>query len=201
MDPREIGRMLSAFHAVSVREEALCHLLQPYCSKRIALVMDPTLLVGRPEWEEIAALKGSCFSKKAALHHYYGIAGHTLKEYLTGDKVKYKKYFYALRPLLCCRWIRRFHEAPPVEFSRLLTLFEMGEEDLTPALYGAIEKLLAKKAVTEEKDLNPQMPEIIGFIEAECKRQKALLAETKDDRKRDMQDLNECFFSLLKEEL
>ena len=154
-----------------------------------------------PEWEEIAALKGSCFSKKAALHHYYGIAGHTLKEYLTGDKVKYKKYFYALRPLLCCRWIRRFHEAPPVEFSRLLTLFEMGEEDLTPALYGAIEKLLAKKAVTEEKDLNPQMPEIIGFIEAECKRQKALLAETKDDRKRDMQDLNECFFSLLKEEL
>jgi predicted nucleotidyltransferase len=154
-----------------------------------------------PEWEEIAALKGSCFSKKAALHHYYGIAGHTLKEYLTGDKVKYKKYFYALRPLLCCRWIRRFHEAPPVEFSRLLTLFEMGEEDLTPALYGAIEKLLAKKAVTEERDLNPQMPEIIGFIEAECKRQKALLAETKDDRKRDMQDLNECFFSLLKEEL
>ncbi len=54
MDPRDIGRMLSAFHAVSVREEALCHLLQPYCSKRIALVMDPTLLVGRPEWEEIA---------------------------------------------------------------------------------------------------------------------------------------------------
>lgn len=154
-----------------------------------------------PEWERIAALKDSCFSEKAALHHYYGIAGHTLKSYLSEDRVKYKKYFYALRPLLCCRWIRHFHEAPPVEFERLLTLFETGEEGLTRKLYASIEDLLAKKAVTEEKDLNPQIPEIIDFIREECGRQKSFLSNAPEDRRIDMQKLNDCFYSLLKEEL
>lgn len=154
-----------------------------------------------PEWERIAALKDSFFSEKAALHHYYGIAGHTLKSYLSEDRVKYKKYFYALRPLLCCRWIRHFHEAPPVEFERLLTLFETGEEGLTRKLYASIEDLLAKKAVTEEKDLNPQIPEIIDFIREECGRQKSFLSNAPEDRRIDMQKLNDCFYSLLKEEL
>ena len=154
-----------------------------------------------PEWERIAALTGTCFSEKAALHHYYGIAGHTLKSYLSEDRVKYKKYFYALRPLLCCRWIRHFHEAPPVEFERLLTLFETGEEGLTRKLYASIEDLLAKKAVTEEKDLNPQIPEIIDFIQEECGRQKSFLSNAPEDRRIDMQKLNDCFYSLLKEEL
>lgn len=154
-----------------------------------------------PEWERIAALKDSFFSEKAALHHYYGIAGHTLKSYLSEDRVKYKKYFYALRPLLCCRWIRHFHEAPPVEFERLLTLFETGEEGLTRKLYASIEDLLAKKAVTEEKDLNPQIPEIIDFIREECGRQKSFLSNAPEDRRIDMQKLNDCFYSLLKEDL
>lgn len=154
-----------------------------------------------PEWERIAALKDSFFSEKAALHHYYGIAGHTLKSYLSEDRVKYKKYFYALRPLLCCRWIRHFHEAPPVEFERLLTLFDSGEEGLTRELFSSIEDLLAKKAVTEEKDLNPQIPEIIDFIREECGRQKSFLSNAPEDRRIDMQKLNDCFYSLLKEEL
>lgn len=154
-----------------------------------------------PEWERIAALTEDCFLEKAALHHYYGIAGHTLKADLEGDMVKYKKYFYALRPLLCCRWIRRFHKAPPVEFKRLLTLFEKEEEGLSPDLYAAVKDLLAKKAVTEEKDLNPQIPEILAFIEEECRRQKALLSETADDRRNVLEELNQCFFSLIREEL
>ncbi len=161
----------------------------------------PIVYKKAPEWERISALTGECFSEKAALHHYCGIAGHTLKSCLSEDRVKYKKYFYALRPLLCCRWIRRFHQAPPVAFERLLTLFETGEEGLTRELYEAVEDLLAKKAVTEEKDLNPQIPEIIDFIREECGRQKALLPETADNPGNDMQKLNECFYSLLKEEL
>lgn len=154
-----------------------------------------------PEWERISEIIKPCFSEKVSLHHYCGTARHTMNAYLQGDTVKYKKYFYALRPLLCCRWICRFHEMPPVEFRKLLGLFDFEEEGLTPDLYHAIEDLLSRKAVTEEKDLNPQIPEIIRFIETECGRQKEILEGIPEDRRKDMTELNECFFSLLKENL
>ena len=88
-----------------------------------------------------------------------------------------------------------------MEFERLLTLFETGEEGLTRKLYASIEDLLAKKAVTEEKDLNPQISEITDFIREECGRQKSFLSNAPEDRRIDMQKLNDCFYSLLKEEL
>lgn len=34
------------------------------------------------------------FSEKAAIHHYYGTAMKTWSEYLQGDTVRYKKYYY-----------------------------------------------------------------------------------------------------------
>lgn len=154
-----------------------------------------------PEWDRISEIRDHCFLEKAALHHYCGTARHTLNAYLTGEKVKYKKYFYALRPLLCCRWILRFHEAPPVEFRRLLALFGDKEEELTPSLYSAVEELLLRKAVTEEKDLNSKMPEIQSFIEKECARLKEILKTMPDDPGNDMKELNECFYSLLMEDL
>lgn len=153
------------------------------------------------EWEKVTGAAKHFFSEKAALHHYCGIAGHTLDAYLAGDKVRYKKYFYALRPLLCCRWIGRFHEMPPVEFQRLLSLFDQEEEGLTPALYAAIGELLEIKAVTGEKDERPQIPEIINFIKEECGRQKETAARIPDSRRSDTAELNECFISILKEDL
>lgn len=30
------------------------------------------------------------------------------------------RFIYVHRPLLCCRWIERYHTAPPMEFERLL---------------------------------------------------------------------------------
>ncbi len=45
------------------------------------------------------------FSCKSALYHYYGTANKNYHEYLKDDMVKYKKYFYLLRPLLACKWI------------------------------------------------------------------------------------------------
>ena len=91
-------------------------------------ISSPVVYRKTAEWEKVSGTAKHFFSEKAALHHYCGIAGHTLNAYLTGDKVRYKKYFYALRPLLCCRWIGRFHEMPPVEFQKLLSLFDQEEE-------------------------------------------------------------------------
>ena len=162
-------------------------------------------------WDALREAAMHYFSEKSALCHYYGTANSTLKGHLTGDSIRYKKYFYALRPLLCCRWIEKYHTAPPMEFAKLLALFEDCDRNwdsaladdcerndiLTEELYNGIQDLLARKAATEEKDLNPQMPVIIDFIQSECVRQKQLSDAAPDDHRHDYGELNEAFRNLL----
>ena len=157
----------------------------------------PTVYRKAPEWDGIREIAMQYFSKKSALCHYYGTANNTYMSFLTGEQIRYKKYFYALRPLLCCRWIERYQEAPPMEFEKLLTLFDGTETDLNDQLLAAIRELLSQKAMTKEKELNPQMPAIIGFISDECRRQKALSDTALDDHKHDYTALNECFRAVL----
>lgn len=145
------------------------------------------------EWDALKTTAMQYFSEKAALCHYYGTANATYQKYLVGDRIKYKKYFYALRPLLCCRWIERYHEAPPMKFDTLLNLFNGQDKDLSRELKTNIDELLARKAITNEKDLNPQMPVIIDFIREEMARQKQISETLPDDRRRDYEELNEAF--------
>ena len=99
------------------------------------------------EWSRIKEVSKQYFSEKAAVYHYYGTANSTLQGYLLGDMVRYKKYFYALRPLLAARFIEEYHEAPPVLFDDLLKM------NLPTDLRQAIAELLeAKKRTTEAEE-------------------------------------------------
>ena len=144
-------------------------------------------------WNQISKYAFHYFSQKAALCHYYGTAKTTLETHLKNEMIRYKKYFYALRPLLCCKWIERYHEVPPMEFQALLTLFDGNDPDLDPELFTSIQALLERKAVTEEKDLNPQMPVIIDFIRSECDKQKTISESLQDDHRRDFDEINRIF--------
>ena len=144
-------------------------------------------------WDQIKGMAFHYFSEKAALCHYYGTARTTLETHLRGEMIRYKKYFYALRPLLCCRWIERYHEVPPMEFRTLLHLFDGEDQDLSAELFGAIQTLLERKMLTEEKDLKPQMPVIIDFIQNECAKQKTVSESLPDDHKRDYTEINQAF--------
>ena len=149
------------------------------------------------EWDIVKDTAMKYFSEKSALCHYYGTAKGTLQGFLTGDLIRYKKYFYALRPLLCCRWIERYHTVPPMEFEKLLVMFSETDDVLTLDLYNGIRELLARKAETEEKDLNPQIPVIIEFIQNECVRQKQISDSAPDDHRYDYGELNEVFRKLV----
>ena len=80
-----------------------------------------------------------------------------------------------------------------MEFEKLLSLFAEPDDALTRELYEAVRELLVRKAETEEKDLNPQIPIIIDFIRNECLRQKRLSEELPDDHRYDFTGLNEAF--------
>ena len=139
------------------------------------------------EWAKIRKISEQYFSEKAAIYHYYGTANHTFHDYLQGETVRYKKYFYALRPLLAAVYIEKYHVAPPVLFDELIKL------DLTPELRKAIDELLEIKKQTTEKDESPQMPAIRNFIETELIRQKEIADSMADDRNRDWSALNLLF--------
>ena len=144
------------------------------------------------EWNRIREVSKQYFSEKSAVYHYYGTANSTYQGYLQGDTVRYKKYFYALRPLLAAQYIEKYHVAPPVLFDDLLKL------DMSSELRGAIDELLEIKKHTTEKDENPQMPVIRDFIESEVARQKLIADELADDHNKNWDELNKVFAEVIK---
>ena len=57
------------------------------------------------------------FLTKRSMYHYVSMAEGNYREFLKGDMVKAKKYFYVLRPILACRWILEKGTPPPMLFS------------------------------------------------------------------------------------
>lgn len=143
------------------------------------------------EWGRIKEISRQYFSEKAAVHHYYGTANSTLQGYLLGDMVRYKKYFYVLRPLFAAQYIEKYHTAPPVLFDDLLKM------DIPVDLRQAINELLEVKKRTTEGEENPQMPVIREFIQSETARQKEIADNLEDDHNRDWSALNSIFLEII----
>ena len=142
-------------------------------------------------WDKVCETAFKYFSEKASLCHYYGTANSTYKSFLLGEQIRYKKYFYALRPLLAAEYIEKYHEAPPVLFDDLLKM------ELPAEFRSALDELLEVKKRTTEKEENPQMPVIREFIEKELVKQKEIGDHLPNDHKKDLEPLNELFRKLL----
>ncbi|MEM7799823.1 MAG: nucleotidyltransferase domain-containing protein [Chloroflexota bacterium] len=127
------------------------------------------------------------YSPISCMYHYFSMAKGNFRDYLRGDTVKLKKYFYVLRPLLGVIWLERQLGVVPTEFQKLIegTL----EDD---ALKEAIYRLIERKKVGEELDAGPRIPEISSFIEREISRLEAEEFE-KRAQKAPVEKLNTLF--------
>lgn len=143
------------------------------------------------EWSRLYLKCSQYFSKKAALYHYYGTANSTFLQYLQEDEVRYKKYVYALRPLLACKFIEDNHSIPPVLFEDLM------RQPLTEELSGEIKEMLRIKAESDEKDQNPKRPLLHQYIANEIARYGQVSKEMADDRKADWETLDRVFLEVL----
>jgi uncharacterized protein len=115
--------------------------------------------------DKMKELSKEVFAPNSCLHHYLNMASNNFREYLQGDQVKIKKYFYVLRPVLAARWIEKYNEFPPLEFPKLL-------EDLLPEgeLKGEIDTLLKRKISGDELDFEPKIDVINEFLNEEITR-------------------------------
>lgn len=82
-------------------------------------MQSPIRYYGTDFRQRIDSIMNAYFSEEKMLYHYLNTAKHNIKDFLRGDSVRPKKYFYALRPILACLWVRAYHTAPPVLFDDL----------------------------------------------------------------------------------
>lgn len=114
--------------------------------------------------EQLAELAPQRANLIALCYHYSHMARNNAREYLLKDKVKLKKYFYVLRPLLAIRYIEREQQPPPIEFGKLVDA--VAPKELIPE----IEALLYLKKNAPEKAFGKPIHAINSFVDSELKR-------------------------------
>ncbi|MDP4178621.1 MAG: nucleotidyltransferase domain-containing protein [Bacillota bacterium] len=138
-------------------------------------------------WADIYSVSQKYFSVKSSMYHYYGTAKSNFYEFLQDEYVKYKKYFYVIRPLLACKWIEEKACPPPVLFDTLVQT--MVDDKMKVLIY----KLLEIKKNKNEADKGKRIIEINQYIEDRIAYYKDFISEYKDDRNADWHELNQVF--------
>jgi predicted nucleotidyltransferase len=143
--------------------------------------------------QRLRELSAAVFAPRPCMHHYVHMAEANYREYLRGDVVRVKKYFYVLRPVLACRWIERHGTMPPTEFAAVVA------DALPPSLQGTIDDLLARKRAGDELAAGPTIPVLNEFLNAEIERMRAVLANVPRTPAPDWEGIDAFFRSALEE--
>ena len=120
---------------------------------------------------EFKSLSASYYRAGRVYAHYLHMAAGNWRAYLQGEEVNHKKYLYVLRPVLACRWLQRGFGPPPMEFAPLYERLLVGQ----PEVYGAVARLLARKAAHGELACGPRDPALHDFLARELADLEALL--------------------------
>ena len=141
--------------------------------------------------EQLDDLFTTYFSAKKSLYHYWHMASTNYREYLKTDKVKAKKYFYVLRPILASKWILKYNIVPPIEFDILAN--KMLPSHLKPI----IDDLLQKKRNSNELDSVDKINELNNYIELELKELELASKKEIDKNDNEWKPLNKLFLSFI----
>ena len=141
--------------------------------------------------QEFRSIMQRYFSSKRGLSHYLSMASSNYREYLKGDTVKAKKYFYVLRPILACRWILDKSTPPPMLFSELV------EAELDPALLPDVNRLLDLKMNAPEIKTIPRIESINRYLDSSIEEARSRIVQLPEDTIHDWEELNRLFLSQL----
>lgn len=113
-------------------------------------------------WEhQIAPVLNSFFQPTKSVNHYLSMAKRTVKDNLSGEMVKAKKYFYILRPILAAKWVITHNCPPPILFE------ELADDQLEKNLEPLVRDLVQKKRETPELGQIAHIPALDNYIYAE----------------------------------
>lgn len=142
------------------------------------------------EWKKISKLIDNYFSVKSGIYHYLSMAKTNYRDYLKGDVVRLKKYFYVLRPLLVCEYIKENQKAPPMLFENLICYLD---DDVKREVL----KLLEIKKVTSELGCGKALPCINKYIEDKLTEFEEYTKTMPIIKKNDWKPLNKVFTDIV----
>lgn len=140
--------------------------------------------------EKALKLLPEIYSVEKGIYHYRSTAKSNYREYLRGEMVPLKKYFYVLRPLFAIKWLEQTGTPAPIEFENLLELVTDN------ALLETIYELLERKKASKEKSLAPAIPALNRFIETELGRLE-VVKPPRSKQEANMEQLNHLFHQVI----
>lgn len=153
----------------------------------------PVVYAQTAAWRHFADCADAYFSVERNLHHQYASAHSTWRNFLQGEQVRLKKYLYALRPLLCFRYVEQYRKVAPVPFDELCAAV------LPDSMRGAVDDLLAQKKQAREKETAPRIPELDAYLLAEFAHAEQVLEALPNPAAPDLGRLNVIFQTMLAE--
>lgn len=151
----------------------------------------PIIYKTTDEFKHLLPLIGNYFVARSGLWHYLSMAEGNYREYLKGEMVKAKKYFYVIRPLLACRWILERRTPPPMLFTELV------ETQLEPELKPVVADLLKLKMSTPEIGETPKIAPLNEFIEQNLSIIREQIEALSKEQPSNWEPLNDLFLSIV----
>lgn len=145
------------------------------------------------ELEKVRGIINDYFVLKSGIYHYISAAKSNCHGFLETDEVKYKKYFYVLRPILACRWIIDKKSPPPILFSELI------EAELDKSIIAEVNKLLEIKINSPEISMGRRIDSLNNYIEEQFIELERLAAEMENGKNSDWLNLDRVFYEIVNE--
>lgn len=152
----------------------------------------PIIYKTTEEWKNIANIINNYFLAKSGLYHYLNTARGNYREYLQGDEVRLKKYFYVLRPILACKWILKKGTPPPMEFSILMEKYL--DEEIKPI----VKTLLDIKMNSPEIQTGKPFYKLNEYLDNEINKITDILAQMPAEKNQPWEEINKVFLDLVK---
>lgn len=108
----------------------------------------------------ITELAHKQYSRITTIHHYLSMAKKFMAELQETSDYRLKKFFYALRSAVACKWIVEKESLLPIEFIKTYQ-----QLNLAPALVQRIEELITLKANVSESYRHQGEANLFQFIE------------------------------------
>lgn len=154
----------------------------------------PIVYMETPFAVQLRQIMREYFSEKKSLYHYISMAEGNYREYLKGEMVRAKKYFYVLRPALACQWILVKRTPPPILFSELAAAM------LPSKLKGEVDRLLRLKMDLPEIGQIPRVEVLNAFLDKQINEIKAILAAMLEGENKGWEALDKLFLATISSE-
>ena len=114
-----------------------------------------------PSFQAVRDVAGACFDPVAHAHHYLGMVTRNNVRYLRAGNATLKRYLYATRATLACRWAVEEQRPVPMDFS------ELCEAMLEPELAPLMTRMVETKRNGLEGDRQETIPELDEWLFAQ----------------------------------